>query len=227
MAYPNPNKHGARGVAAGYSSRNLQFYDSAGSTILELDYTSPSGGPNSDWFAIVPPSEILSIPVTHIAYTAASLTVGSQNLDVQQATDSTAGATALWHIDLSDLECRTTAGKGALVNSFSAFWTLTSTNLTAGPSIAVVSQTFGAAATAAAAPTTAATLGGTITSTPASTQTVIPTAGNYFTTLFSFGTPFRLNSALERVYVEISFPCGIGSVVQLAGCSVGFTQTTY
>ncbi len=182
----------------------------------------------TDGFAICPPSEFTNPPVTNIVYSQSVVAGGSStNISTLKAVNATANATALYHLDLTDFLCRTSAGKGVTVTGIAFFYTFVAAVLTAAPTLVIVGQTFPAAAAAAAAPTALTTLGGTITTTPASPAVAIPTAGQFYTTLFNLGAPVLLNSALQRVLAEFGVPMTAGGTFHLAGAQVLCSASPY
>lgn len=181
--------------------------------------------PQVDGFAVAPPSEFTAVPVANIAYAQDQIAgASSTTISTQKLTNISANATGKLHLDLTDLICRSTAGKGVTVTGVTLVYTLLTAVLTAGPTVAVVSQTFGAAGAAAAAPTAAATAGGAISSTPASPPVAIPTAGQFYTVAYTLATPLVLNNPLQRAYVEIGVPMTATGVFHLAGAVVQFTS---
>ena len=176
-----------------------------------------------DYIAWIPCSELIPLVVSGEAY--ANPIAISTHIACLRATDSGSGSTAIIQADLASILSRTTAGKGIVINSATVYWTLTVQALTTGPSATVETAVFGAAAAAAAAPTVSTTAGGTITTYPASTQTAVPTANQFYGTRFILGTPLAINSAVTRAFLEMSFPNGVSSVLYVAGVSVAFNNT--
>lgn len=182
----------------------------------------------TDAFAVAPASELLPIPVVNIAYASPIVPPSAPaNQACLRATCSTAGATAVVQCDLTDLLSRIAAGKGLTVTGIIVHWTLTTQPLTAGPSCIVDTATYPAAAAAAAAVAIGTLAGGAITPVPASTQTAVPTAGQFYATQFNLGTPLALNSPLIDAYAEVSFPCTNGSVVYVARIGVLYNYAPF
>lgn len=188
----------------------------------------PSFAATTDGFSVCPPSEFTTTPVTNITYSNQVVAGPSgTTISVLQAACATAAATAKIHLDLTDLICRATTGKGATITALSLVYTVTGAALATGPALAVASQTFGSASATAAAPTAVAAAGGTLSSTPATPPTGIPTAGQFYTVTYTLGTPLTLNNPLQRAYAEITVAEAVGSNFQLAAASVAFNNTTY
>jgi hypothetical protein len=178
---------------------------------------------NAYW---TPPAAMAAIVVANIAYAfPIALPSGPTRLACLRATDSSSGATALIQAPFL-AKTRTSAGKGATIGGFTVFWSLTTTNLTAGPSATLNTVTFVGPDAGGDAATLVNTAGGALTSNPATTQTVITAvAGNLYATNFALATPLILNNGLlAECYAELSFPCGVGSVVYVAGVSWSATD---
>ncbi len=175
----------------------------------------------------IPPSTLIPIVVANIAYAnPIVLPSGPTRLACLRATDSSSGATAIVQASFSALKTRTTPGKGLTVGGFTIFWSLTTTDLTAGPSATLNTVTFAGPDAGGDVATLVNTAGGILTPNPATTQTAHTiTAGSLYATNFGCGTPLPLNNGLlQEAYAEFSFPCGVGSVVYIAGVSVSMTD---
>lgn len=182
----------------------------------------------TDGSSFCPPSEFTSAPVSNVAYAQDSVAgPSSTTISTLKITNTSSNATAKVHLDLTDFMLRLTSGKGVTVTDISIIYTQLTAVLTAAPALAAVSQTFGAASATAAAPTASATVGGTVTVTPASPTLTVPTAGRFYTVNFSFATPIALATALQRVYAEITFPMTATGVIHMAGAIVNYTDARY
>lgn len=184
--------------------------------------------PTSDNFVTCPPSDFTAVPVTNITYSQDQVAGASgTTISTEKLVDASANATAKLHLDLTNILNRAAAGKGATITSITLFYEVLAAVLTASPAVAIVSQTFGAAGSAGAAPTAAATAGGTITSTPASPPTAVSTAGQFYTATYALGTPLDPSSNLARAYAEITVPMTVGGTVHVAGAVVNYTLAAY
>jgi hypothetical protein len=151
---------------------------------------------------------LLMVPVSNCAFTAATTAFTSSGLTRLAAnqiawsgTTNTTAGTVTMTCDLG-LEGRTTSGLGFVAKDVAVQYGVQTTALSsiATPTL----KTNGYPSYGSAAADTLASVGGTLTSTPASLQLATTTSGNFYNADFSVATPFTLTDQ-TKVSFEIVF----------------------
>ncbi len=167
----------------------------------------------TDGFSFAPPSEFTAVPVTNITYAQALIAgASSTNISTESMVDATGAVTALLHLDLTSLLCRSGANKGVGVTAITLFYSVVAQVLTAGPTLAVAAQAFPVVGATAVAPVP---------------PVAIPTAGFFYSVSYTFASTVWLNAPRSRVIAEFGFPMNIGGTVHVAGASVAYNEARY
>ena len=169
-------------------------------------------------FMVIPSAAITAVPVASIAYASAEIVAGVEGI---QATAS-AGATALFDLDLAFEQASLTGGLGALIGDITLVVAIGVVALSSAPSLAINSVSYPAAGAVAGAPTvTAQTLG---TLSPETWPTATTGAGNVQTIVAPLATPLRLNTDVAKLMGRLSVPMANTGTFTLVDAFVHFTQ---
>ncbi len=137
---------------------------------------------------------------------------------VLSATTNTTGGTVTVTCPLEILS-RTTAAKGATINSIDIYYGVQTTALSSIAAATLNTVTY--PATGGAASGTVAAAGGSLTATPGTLQLTTTTTGQCFHENVSLGTPFLMNSNTARVTLEQQFTTAGTTATTLQICAVG------
>lgn len=194
--------------------------NSNGSTNSQVSNPSPT-----DNFVYVEPTSCWMFAGT-TAFTAGPLPVraAANNLVLSATTNTTAGTITV-DCDISSAMSRTTSGKGQTVTKVALLYGVQTTALASIAALSPASTTYPAAGGAASG--TVATIGGSLTVTPASLQLTTTTTGQCFNEEVAFGTPFAYNSNLAMLGLEQVFTTAgtTATTLQICGAIVYFTNT--